>query len=253
MKKNNIHNIPYHLQVINYSKIKKKNSILKDFYKNNYYKIIKIIDMNFDKNEKIQVVEIGCGPSFLKEVYPNTLYTDIEKHGNCDLVANALNMPFKEESIDMLFLHNVFHHIPDVEKFLNDANKVLKKGGLIYIIDPHKSFFSKIIYKYFHHEKFDTLSSWKFNSADPQRDSNQALAWIVFERDLDFFKARFKNLEIIEKKYFSFLTYLVSGGFNYKIRIPMFFLKILFIFEKIFKALMRKYLGLFCEILIKKL
>jgi len=252
LKKNNIHNIPYYLQVINYSKIINKNFILKNFYKNNYNKILHIIDKNFDKNKDIQVVEIGCGPSFLKDVYPNTLCTDIEKHDNCDLVVDALNMKFKEESVDIFFLHNVFHHIPDVEKFLNDAKKALKKGGLIYIIDPHKSFFSKIIYKYFHHEKFDTSSTWKFKSEDPQLDSNQALAWIVFERDLDLFKIKFKNLEIIEKNYFSFLTYIVSGGLNYNLKIPLIFFKISVTFEKIFKPLMRKYLGLFCEILIKK-
>ena len=64
MKKNNIHNIPYHLQVINYSKIIEQNRILKKFYENNYKKLTQIIDNHFDKDQKIQITEIGCGPSF---------------------------------------------------------------------------------------------------------------------------------------------------------------------------------------------
>ena len=64
MKKNNIHNIPYYLQVLNYSKIIEQNHILKKFYENNYNKITQIIDKHFDKDQKIQIIEIGCGPSF---------------------------------------------------------------------------------------------------------------------------------------------------------------------------------------------
>ena len=253
MKKNNIHNIPYHLQVLNYSKIIKQNLILKNFYKINYDKIVKIIDKNFENNKQVQIIELGCGPSFLKEVYPNTIYTDIESHQNCDLVVNAIDMPFDDESINFFFLHNVFHHIPNIEKFLVEAKRCLKKGGLIYIIDPHYSYFSKLIYKYFHHEKFETSLSWKFESNNPQQDSNQALAWIVFERDYDLFKKKFKNFQIIDKKYFSFLTYIISGGFNHNFNLPILFFKISVFFEKIFKFFMKKYLGLFCEILIKKL
>ena len=48
MKKNNIHNIPYYLQVLNYSKIIEQNHILKKFYENNYNKITQIIDKHFD-------------------------------------------------------------------------------------------------------------------------------------------------------------------------------------------------------------
>lgn len=253
MKKNNIHNIPYHLQVINYSKIFEQNRILKKFYENNYKKLTQIIDNHFDKDQKIQITEIGCGPSFLKDIYPNTLYTDVEEHKNCDLVVDALNMPFKNESIDVFFLHNVFHHIPDIEKFFIEVKRTLKKDGIIYIIDPHNSIFSKIIYKFFHHERFDTSASWKFHSNNPQIDSNQALAWIIFERDVKLFESKFNNLKILEKKYFSFLTYIVSGGLNYNSKVPNIFFKISIFLEKVLKLLMKRYLGLFCEILIKKL
>ena len=89
---------------------------------------------------------MGCGPSFLKEVYPNTLYTDIEKHDNCDLVVDARKMPFNDESVNIFFLHNVFHHISNIEIFFKEAKRCLKKNGLIYIIDPHNSYFSKSIH-----------------------------------------------------------------------------------------------------------
>ena len=57
---------------------------------------------HFFKNKNPIIIELGCGPSFLKEVYPNTIYTDIDKHENCDLVVNATDMPFENESINFL-------------------------------------------------------------------------------------------------------------------------------------------------------
>lgn len=253
MTKDNLQNISYPEQVKIYSKKIKQNIILKNFYQSNYNKIVDIVYKNFDRNENIQIVEIGCGPSFLKDIYQNTLYTDIESHDNCDLVVDATNMPFEDEGIDVFFLHNVFHHIPNIEKFFLEARRCLKKNGIIYIIDPHNSFFSKFIYKYFHHEIFDTKSNWKFISKNPQTDSNQALAWIVFTRDINQFNTKFVDLKLIQKKYFSFLTYIVSGGVNNNLKLPIFFLKLSNLFEKIFKLFMKKYLALFCEILIKKL
>ena len=114
MKKDNLQNISYPQQVKIYSKKIKQNIILKNFYQSNYNKIVDIVYKNFDRNENIQIVEIGCGPSFLKDIYQNTLYTDIESHDNCDLVVDATNMPFENEGIDVFLLHNFFHHIPNI-------------------------------------------------------------------------------------------------------------------------------------------
>ena len=68
-------------------------------------------------------------------------------------------------------------------------------------------------------------------------DSNQALAWIVFERDKKLFEKKFNNLKILEKKYFSFLTYIVSGGLNYNSRVPNIFFKISIFLEKVLNYL----------------
>ena len=189
----------------------------------------------------------------LKKFYPNTIYTDIIYHNNCDLLVDARNMPFADKSIGVFFLHNVFHHIPDVEEFLNEAKRCLKKNGIIYIIDPHNSFFSQLIYRYFHHENFNTSAEWKFESKDLQTDSNQALSWIVFERDLKIFNKKFSELQVIKKSSFSFLSYILSGGFNYSFNVPHFIIKLIYKLESFFHIFMKKFTGLFCEVLIKKL
>ena len=243
--------ITYKEQINHYSKIIKQNFALFEFYKNNYELFVKKLNKLGISNPK--VVELGSGPSFLKEFYKDTIYTDIENHENCDLVVDAQVMPFENNSIDAFFLQNVFHHIPDISNFLTEADRCLKKNGIIYIIDPHNSIFSHFIYKYFHHEQFDLKGNWKFLSNDPQSDSNQAMSWIVFERDLSTFNKKFPNFKIIHKSYFSFLNYLISGGINYNFKIPKLTLTIINFFEKLLKNFMKRYLGLYCCIIIKKL
>ena len=251
MTKNKISELQYDLQVQSYIEILDKNYLLKQFYSKNYEDFNYFLKSNHIINPAI--LEIGCGPSFLKKYYPNLISSDIEKHSNCDFIANAKDLPFDKESIDVIFLHNVFHHIDDIDKFFKQADKCLRKNGIIYLIDPNYSCFSKIIYKYFHHEKFDLNADWKFNSSNPQLDSNQALSWIVFERDIEIFKNRYPNFKIIEKKSFSFLTYLLSGGFNYNINLPKFLCKIIFKIDNYLSFFMKNYLGLFQKIIIKKL
>ena len=250
MKKNN-NKITYSEQINHYSKIIKQNFALFKFYQDNYKLFLRKLDRLDMSNPK--VIELGCGPSFLKQFYKNTIYTDIELHDNCDLIVDAQKMPFENNSIDVFFLQNVFHHIPDINKFLKEADRCLKKNGIVYIIDPHNSLFSSIVYKFFHHEEFDVKGKWTFLSKNPQNDSNQALSWIVFERDLKQFNDKFPKFNIIHKSYFSFLSYIITGGLNHNFKLPKLFVKIIDIFEVLLRSFMKKFLGLYCCVILKKL
>ena len=84
---------------------------------------------------------------------------------------------------------------------MKSAEKSLLAGGRIIMIEPSNNYWSRLVYKLIGHEPFDTRQiEWKFESKDPLLDSNQALSWIIFERDYQKFKNLFPRFSLIQKK-----------------------------------------------------
>src|SRR5438045_2332961 len=54
------------------------------------------------------------------------LHLDVET-----VVCDAENLPFPNNSFDVVFGHAVLHHIPDLERAFSEFRRVLKPGGLI--------------------------------------------------------------------------------------------------------------------------
>lgn len=63
------------------------------------------------------------------------------------LVGDALNLPIKNNQIDVVTLFDVIEHVPDnfETKALSEANRVLKKGGLLFLSTPNSNFFLNIL------------------------------------------------------------------------------------------------------------
>ena len=119
----------------------------------------------------------------MKEIDGEIITSDIMDLPVVDQVFSAEKLPFEEKSISAIYMINVFHHIPDVRAFLKEAERCLKKGGKIVMIEPGDSPFSRFIYKRFHHEMYDDKRDWTFPATGPLSGSNQALPYIVFNRD----------------------------------------------------------------------
>ena len=102
------------------------------------------------KNKK--VLEIGCGMGIdgLRFVKNGAIYygIDLTDEGirlakeNFNLfgyegtlqVANAEDLPFKENEFDHIYSWGVIHHSPDTEKIVNEIYRVLKPGGTFCIM-----------------------------------------------------------------------------------------------------------------------
>lgn len=50
-------------------------------------------------------------------------------------IANALNLPFDDDSFDLVTCRIAPHHFPDVFPFLQESKRVLKAGGILAIVD----------------------------------------------------------------------------------------------------------------------
>tara|TARA_B100000945_G_scaffold314425_1_gene312026 strand:+ start:219 stop:941 length:723 start_codon:yes stop_codon:yes gene_type:complete len=196
-------------------------------------------------------IELGCGASFINKTNKSIKKTDVFLNANTDFKLDAMEVGEKfEHKISNLILVNVFHHISNPELFLKSAEKSLLEGGRIIMIEPSNNFWSKLVYKFIGHEKFDTKQiDWDFASKDPLLDSNQALSWIIFERDFNKFKNSFPMFSIIKKKNMMPISYLISGGHSFNTRIG----KIIKVIRKMERFFFDKHFGMFNLICIEKI
>jgi SAM-dependent methyltransferase len=183
-----------------------------------------------------KIVEIGSGGGFIKDIYPQVITSDIMPLSVCDMTFAGEEMPFEKESLAAIIMVNVFHHIPNCELFLNEAKRVVKKGGKIVMVEPYNCAWSRFIYGRFHHEPFDVTADWKFISHGPLSSSNQALPYIVFERDRKRFDSIYPEFQIRSIRCHSPISYLLSGGVSMKCLVPNWSYSALSAFEKVFSS-----------------
>jgi SAM-dependent methyltransferase len=156
-------------------------------------------------------LELGSGGSRLKEFDPRIITSDVSP-GIAEMVVDARELPFPDASLHAIFLTHVFHHIPDVSRFLREAQRVLVPGGVIGMIEVAATPFARFFFNHFHPEPFSPELDWNFAQSHSMMDSNQALSWIVFERDHARFQREHSGLMLEEKRWLPWLPYLLSGG-----------------------------------------
>ena len=225
-----------------------KKPFLKRLYTDWY--LIFIIKSKEIKNGKY--LEIGSGGGFLKDVFPEVITSDILILPNVDLIFTAEEIPFKENELASIVMLNVFHHIPKPHLFLKEAQRTLIKGGKIIMTEPANSSLARFIYKRFHHEPFDEKGQREIKAGNPLSNSNQALPYIYFERDLDLFKKDFPSLKINSIKYHSPFSYIISGGVSRSAMLPFFMYNFVKGIEWLFSPFFKQ-IGLFCTIEIEKI
>lgn len=177
-------------------------NVYKDFYS-------RVIPQNIPNGP---IVEIGSGAGFLKEINPKIVATDVVKDKNIDKVFHAEKIPFKNKSIAAFLMINVFHHIKNPKKAIEEMQRCLKNKGKIIMVEPYPSPFGKFIYKYLHRENCNLRAGWKIKGKGRMSDANSALPWIIFIRDRNKFKKRFPKLTISKIDLHTPFSYLISGG-----------------------------------------
>jgi SAM-dependent methyltransferase len=98
------------------------------------------------------VVEIGAGPGFFKEYFPQLISTDVVPTPYVDVVCDAGSLPFQSGSVGGLVMVDVLHHLPKPLEFLAEAGRILQPGGRLAMIEPWITVPSYLLYRYFHHE-----------------------------------------------------------------------------------------------------
>jgi len=158
------------------------------------------------------VLELGSAGGVTKELYPYVVTTDIRESPGVDRIVDAEKLPFPDLSVSAIIAKDVFHHLPNVADHLKEVRRVLRPGGKIAYLEPNWNLFSRLLFTFVHPEPFFACSpTWEFDSDDPMF-SNQALAYIVFDRDLSRFQETFPDFSAKLDRPHNGLAFVLSGG-----------------------------------------
>ena len=143
----------------NYRQIHNENinitGVDSDYFSEHKITVVKSNEKNFTDNLKI--LDFGCGDgnsySYFQSYFPNCSYQGIDislesisvaemkfKNENDFKTFNGIDIPFEDQTFDIVFIACVLHHIDfsfHNEIFL-EIFRVLKKGGRLYIFEHNK-------------------------------------------------------------------------------------------------------------------
>jgi SAM-dependent methyltransferase len=168
-----------------------------------------------------RVFELGSGAGFLGQYIPDLIASEVFLCSDIQLVLDARQLPFSSGSLKAIAMVDVLHHLPDIRAFLREAQRCLRSGGSIVMIEPWVSTWSRPIYTHLHHEPFDPgAKDWTIPDTGPLSGANGALPWIIFQRDRHEFESEFRDLGIQAVRPFMPFRYLVSGGVSMRQLMP---------------------------------
>lgn len=167
------------------------------------------------------VVELGTGAGFLRRFIPELITSDVQFIPEISCVLNGQRLPFEDGSLKAIVMSNVLHHMPEVRRFFHEADRCLRPGGVIAMIEPWMTPWSRVVYSTLHHEPCEPRATvWEFPSTGPLSSANEALAWICLRRDRERFEREFPRLVIESIEPILPLRYILSGGIAMRSLLP---------------------------------
>jgi SAM-dependent methyltransferase len=130
-------------------------------------------------------------------------------------------MSFGEGALRAIVMTDVLHHIPQPRMFFAEAVRCLQPGGKIIMIEPWMTHWSRWVYTHLHYEPcLPDAPEWEFAGSGPLSSANDALPWIIFERDRRQFCDEFPQLEIEWVQPMMPFRYILSGGVSMRSLMP---------------------------------
>src|SRR6266478_5095700 len=184
----------------------------------------------------LSILEVGSGTSPLKQLHSNVVTSDVLDLDYLDIVFDCHEIDrldaIADNSLDVITLTNVLHHLKSPIAFLNRAASELKSGGKVIATEPFFSVVSTLIFKYLHHEPVDfRISEPELRYVQgPLGSANIALPWLIFFRNRKWLQGLTANFDLtsFSTRPFSALSYMATGGISRRLPVPRFLYRILF-------------------------
>jgi len=78
-----------------------------------------------------RVLDLGSGGSSYHRFFPNRVSVDIDPERKPDIVADAHNLPFKDDEFEFVLCTEMLEHVQDPAKVISEIKRVLTKGGVV--------------------------------------------------------------------------------------------------------------------------
>jgi SAM-dependent methyltransferase len=185
------------------------------------------------------VVELGSGIGAFKEARPHVMASDVEATPWSDEVIDAEDLPFADASVANLVLIDVFHHLANPARFLNEAQRVLAPHGRVVLLEPYLSPVSRIFYRL--HEEPSDLGAEPFavdeRIGSAPMEANQARATLAFFRHADELERRWPQFRLVTRRRLGLLLYPLSGGLQRRQLVPLRLVPVVQLVERVLAPL----------------
>lgn len=138
------------------------------------FDIINVIDVNrstikkfietaaFNTKEGQSVLDAGAGEGNWRYLFPHAIYITQDKciggydwdYSNIDYNCDITSIPVDDSSIDVIILTEVLEHLPEPLLALQELNRILKKGGYLYITVPQGWAEHQVPHDYFRYTQY---------------------------------------------------------------------------------------------------
>src|SRR5437867_7556035 len=144
-------------------RIIREKSFLRQIYTEWYTSIASALPMG-----QGPVLELGSGGGFLGDVIPDLITSDVVSCQGIRMAMNAAQFPFCTRSLRAIVMTNVLHHLPEPRRFFAEAASCVMPGGVIVMVEPWMTRWSRWVYTRLHHEPCEpTAPVWEFRSSGP--------------------------------------------------------------------------------------
>lgn len=79
------------------------------------------------------ILNVGSGGDFIQE---RVINFDLDLLPGVNVVGNGENLPFLDETFNLIINQAVLEHVKRPERVVNEIHRVLKKGGYVYVENP---------------------------------------------------------------------------------------------------------------------
>ncbi len=197
------------------------------------------------------VLELGSGAGFLKERLPGLLSSEYFWCPWTDLALDGQRLPFAAGSLRAVVMTNVLHHLPEPARFLAEAARCVRPGGVVAMVEPWNTPWARWVYRRLHHEPFDPAAGWETAGGGPLTGANGALPWILFERDRERLAREHPQWRVVRVEPTMPFRYLLSGGVSLRALVPAFTAPAWRLFERALAG-QRRRLGMFAHVVLER-
>lgn len=168
-----------------------------------------------------QVLEVGSGAGFLSEHLPGLITSEVFALPGIRCALDATALPFADAALCAIVGTNVLHHVGRPRWFLAEAARCLRPQGVLVLVEPWVTRWSRFVYSRLHHEPFaPEAGEWELPASGPLSGANGALPWILFCRDRLQFERELPAWEILSIQPMMPFRYLLSGGISLRVSMP---------------------------------